>query len=213
MSADVSTVADARQPPATGLTYEEFLAWCDEDTWAEWVDGAVQMVSPASKRHAELATFLIRVLGGWAEAWDLGVVLGAPFQMRLPEPLKRGREPDILFIRTAHLDRLRTTYLDGPADLVVEIVSPESIGRDRGEKFVEYEQAGVEEYWLIDPDRAQAEFYQLGPDGRYRLVFGGDRGEYRSRVLSDLRLAVEQLWQDPLPKVASVLEDLGLGAG
>ena len=71
----------------------------------------------------------------------------------------------------------------------------------------------MDEYWLIDPDRAQAEFYQLGPDGRYRLVFGGERGEYRSRVLSDLHLSVEQLWQDPLPKVASVLKDLGLGSG
>lgn len=209
MSADISAVEDARQPPATSLTYEEFLDWCDEDTWAEWVDGAVQMVSLASKRHAELATFLIRVLGGWTEAFDLGIVLGAPFQMRLSEPLKRGREPDILFVRSAHVGRILTTYLDGPADLVVEIISPESIGRDRGEKFVEYEQSGVEEYWLIDPDREQAEFYQLGTDGRYRLAFGGGRGEYRSRVLSDFWISVEQLWLDPLPKVTSVLKALG----
>ena len=210
MSTDVSTVADARQPPANRLTYEEFLDWCDEDTWAEWVDGDVQMVSPASRRHADLATFLLTVMRYWSDVSDLGVVFGTPFQMRLPEPLRRGREPDILFIRAAHVGRIRTTYLDGPADLVVEIISPESVGRDRGEKFVEYEQAGVEEYWLIDPDREQAEFYQLGQDARYRLAFGGGRGEYRSRVLSDFRLSIEWFWQDPLPKVASVLNSMGI---
>ncbi len=210
MSADMSAVEDARQPPTRCLTYEEFLDWCDEDTWAEWVDGAVQMVSPASKRHANLATFLLTVLRYYSDAWNLGVVYGAPFQMHLPEPVNRGREPDILFVRAAHVGRIRTTYLDGPADLVVEIISPESIGRDRGEKFVEYEQSGVEEYWLIDPEREQAEFYQLGPDGKYRLAFGGGHGEYRSRVLSDFRMSVEQLWLDPLPKVASVLKALDI---
>ena len=47
------------------------------------------------------------------------------------------------------LDRVHRTYLDGPADLVVEIVSPESAGRDRGEKYYEYEAAGIPEYWLL----------------------------------------------------------------
>lgn len=55
------------------------------------------------------------------------------------------------FVASEHLDRLKETYLDGPADLVVGIVSPDSVGRDRGEKFYEYAQGGVPEYWLIDP--------------------------------------------------------------
>ena len=74
-----------------------------------------------------------------------------------------GREPDILFIAREHLDRFRDTYLDGPADLVVEIISRDSRARDRGDKFYEYEQGGVREYWLLDYLRRQAEFYQLGP--------------------------------------------------
>src|SRR5262249_52820138 len=46
-----------------------------------------------------------------------------------------GGEPDVLFVPAAHLDRLKPTYLDGPPDLTVEIVSPESAGPDRGDKF------------------------------------------------------------------------------
>jgi Uma2 family endonuclease len=109
-----------------------------------------------------------------------------------------------------HLDRLRRIYLDGPADLVVEITSPESIGRDRGEKFVEYEAAGIPEYWLIDPERRQVEFYQLGADGRYRAAVVGATGIYESRVLDGLRLPVEWLWQDPLPDETEALRTLGL---
>jgi Uma2 family endonuclease len=69
-----------------------------------------------------------------------------------------------------HLDRLHPTFLEGPADLVVGITSPESISRDRGEKYVEYEAAGIPEYWLIDADRPQAEFSQLGSEGRSHVV-------------------------------------------
>jgi Uma2 family endonuclease len=126
-------------PAAPGrLSYEDFLAWADEDTLAEWVNGEIIMTSPASRIHQELAGFLDKILGVFAEQKNLGVVLCAPFQMKL----EHGREPDLLFVAAAHLDRLQEAYLDGPADLVVEIVSPESAGRDRGEKFIEYEAVG-----------------------------------------------------------------------
>jgi Uma2 family endonuclease len=105
-----------------------------------------------------------------------------------------------------HLERLKTNYLDGPADLVVEIVSPGSRARDRGDKFYEYEQAGVPEYWTLDPQRKQAEFYQLGGDGIYHLVPVGDDGVYHSAALKGLWLKVDWLWQEPLPTLMSVLK-------
>ena len=210
MSAETQPVEALRQPPPGKLSYEEFLDWCDEDTLAEWVRGRVIMTSLASLRHQELLGFLLIILHFWIRAHDLGEVLQLPFQMRLPRPVNTGREPDLLFVARAHLDRLRETYLDGPADLVVEITSPESIGRDRGDKFVEYEQAGIPEYWLLDQERRQAEFYQLDEAGRYRLAFGGASGEYQSRALPRLRLRSEWLWQEPLPKLLDVLRELEL---
>jgi len=200
----------ALAPPETSLTFEEFLDWLDEDTRAEWADGEVLLTSPASEPHQSLSDLLTAVMRAVAEHDDAGVVLSAPFLVRLPPPLQRAREPDIVFVAREHLDRLRPTYLDGAPDLVVEIVSPESVARDRGEKYVEYEQAGVREYWLIDRDRRQAEFYLLGADGRYRLALGGSDGEYRSTVLPRLRLEVEWLWRDRLPKLIDVLRTLEL---
>ncbi|MDH7486272.1 MAG: Uma2 family endonuclease [Anaerolineae bacterium] len=190
------------------MSYEEFLEWCDEDTWAEWVNGEVVVLSPASEQHQHIRAFLEAVLGIYAQEHGLGRVIGAPFLMRLPEEMRRAREPDLLFVAGEHLARLKETYLDGPADLVVEIVSPESLSRDRGEKFYEYEQAGIPEYWLIDPRREEAEFYQLDAQGRYRLVLSDAEGVYHSRVLGGFRLHVAWLWRPP--RVLDALRELGL---
>lgn len=133
----------------------------------------------------------------------------APFQMRLANS---GREPDLLYVKTANCDRLRHTYLDGPADLVVEIISPESIGRDRGDKFFEYEEAGIPEFWLLDPQTQRAEFYQLNEAGRYQPIQPVE-GVYRSAQLSGFWLREEWLWQEPLPLPLKLLAEIaGLDA-
>lgn len=191
------------QPPR--MSYEEFLDWADEDTLAEWVNGEVIMASPASNRHQDLVRFLTIVLGAFIETRDLGVLRPAPFQMKL----EHGREPDLLFIARDHLHRLRRDYLDGPADLAIEIISAESAGRDRGDKFYEYAQGGVPEYWLIDPNARWAEFYRL-IEGRYRLAFEGRAGEYHAVAVPGFWLRVEWLWEEPLPKTLDVLHWLAV---
>ncbi len=197
------------EAPAKKMTYEEFLAWCDEDTWAEWVDGEVIVLTPASEKHQALRGFLEAILSIYTQQHDLGRVIGAPFQMKTGPELP-GREPDILFIARENLGRLKETHLEGPADLVVEITSPESRLRDRGEKFAEYEMGGVREYWLLDPEERRADFYRLGKDGRYRLTDPEPGGIYRSLVLPGFWLKVDWLWQEPLPPVLEVLKELGL---
>ena len=204
--------------PKEKLSYEDFLDWCDEDTWAEWVDGEIIMFSPASKKHQNLADFLVSILRIYTETRGLGMVLSAPFQMKLPEDLP-GREPDLIFVSNANLYRLavhgvtaerseQDTYLDGPADLAVEIISKESIDRDRGRKFLEYEYSGVLEYWLIDPLRSQAEFYRLGADSRYHVVLPDAEGIYYSEVVPEFWLRVSWLWQMPLPPSVRILAEI-----
>jgi Uma2 family endonuclease len=100
---------------------------------------------------------------------------------------RTGRAPDILFVTKENSSRLKKTFVDGPADLVVEIISPESRAPDRGEKYYEYEACGVREYWLLDPQRKQTEWYQLNENGIYQWVAAQD-GVYHSRVLEGLWL-------------------------
>jgi len=199
----------ARPEVKAKLSYEEFLKWCDEDTWAEWVNGEVIVLTPASRRHQELANFLTAVLRAFVETKGLGIVISAPFQMKTGPDLP-GREPDLLFISKDHLHTLKETYLEGPADLVIEIVSPESRLRDRGEKFAEYEIGGVREYWLLDLDERRADFYVLGSDGRYERKVADQEGIYRSQVIPGFWLVIDWLWQEPLPPILDVLRRLKL---
>lgn len=196
-----------RTPPREPVSYEEFLEWADEDIRAEWVEWEVIVMSPASDHHHDLVRFLTATLSLLVESRDLGIVRPAPFQMKL----ENGREPDVLFVARDHVERLRDTYLDGPADLVIEIVSPESGPRDRGEKFYEYEAGGVREYWLIDPDRQQVELYRLtGDKNQYRLVQPDEKDRYRSEVVPGFWVRASWLWQEPLPKVLEVARTWGL---
>ncbi len=151
----------------TKLSYEEFLEWTGEDQHVEWVAGEVVPMSPISDRHQQIGAYLLTLIQLYANMRRLGEVRYEPFQMKTGPNLP-GRSPDILFVAETNRARLKKTFLDGPADLAVEIISPESRARDRGDKFYEYEQGGVPEYWLIDPVREQSEFYQLEPNGIYR---------------------------------------------
>lgn len=197
-------VTPARPPR---MTYEEFLEWAD-GTRAEWVDGEVILMSPASEPHQNLNGFLSSLLRYFVEANGSGRILIPPFQMKL-SARPSGREPDLLFISNDKLSNLKRNYLDGPAGMVVEIVSPDSQARDRGEKFYEYEEGGVLEYWIIDQIRRRAEFYRL-QEGTYKLIEPDDTGIYRSTVIQGLWLKVDWLWQDPLPTLMSVLKEWGL---
>ena len=202
-----SDVSDQRPHPGRRMTEDEYVAW-SRDEWSEWVDGEVLIMWPVSVRHAILFSFLLPLMVAFAEQRELGRVLSEPFQMRLGEQRRR-RSPDVMFIATERLASLQANHLEGPADLVVEIVSPESMARDWREKYLEYEAAGIREYWVIDPMAQRVETYTLGADNRYRRV-NEVEGKVSSMVLPGFYLRPGWLWQERLPKVVDALREMGV---
>ncbi len=187
-------------------TFEEFLAWSNEEVRAEWVDGRVETLMPVSLAHLNITRFLIVVLDFFLNMHRQGVVIHAPFLMRLPSR-PSGREPDIAVVLDANRHRLTATYIDGPADVVVEVISPESRDRDRIEKFREYAKAGIPEYWLIDPELKTAEFYTLHA-GAYEPAGIDAEGRFWSNVLPCFWLVVTWLWEPPsLPDILRAWEN------
>jgi Uma2 family endonuclease len=195
----------AYEPPL--MSFEDFHDWLDEDKRAEWVDGVIIEMSPSNLGHQDILSFLHLWIGIFVDRFRLGRLYLPPTLMYLPTR-PSGREPDLMFIANEHLDRLERTFVNGPADLAIEIVSPDSIVRDGRDKLAEYEQAGVREYWIVDELRDEARFYVLGENGKYALVAVGDDEIYTSTVLPGLRLRVSWLWQRPLPTLDEARADL-----
>lgn len=178
------------------ITFEQYVDMDFEAGSLEWKDGAVIGFMPNNRQHQAILKFLITLLQLFLEKNELGEIMPAGYAMKL-ESQKSGREPDLVFVKEENLSRMSSKYLDGPADLVIEIVSPESGRRDREIKFKEYALAGIGEYWLIDPERQTIEFYQLGEPGAYNAL-PQENGIFRSKVLTGFFLRGEWLWPEKL---------------
>ena len=206
---DDEPLVNGLRRPAGPMTEEEFLAWCDEDVRAEWVDGEVIIMSPSRLRHVDLINWLCTIMGLYARNRGVGKVVTNDYLVRLDER-RVMRLPDVLFVATEHFDRFKPTYRDGP-DLAVEVVSPDSEG-DREDKFADYQASGVREYWIIDQDAEELLVYRLGDDGRYAEVAAVE-GRVDSAVVPGFDLRVDWLWESPPPDELATLRELGCPAG
>lgn len=187
-------------------TFEEFLAVFD-GYHAEWLpDGRVELNQMGTSAfHIFLIQWLVKILGAYFDFTHTGQVFSQSFVQRLSPELS-AREPDVLIVLNEHLDRIKATYLDGAADIVMEVISPESIERDYGVKFREYEQGGVREYWLIDPERRIADVYELGENALYRRRPLDAEGRMTSGLLPKFALSPDLLWAEQKPDHIGILK-------
>ena len=204
-----TTTEPIAQEQRLHMSYEEYLAWADEDVHAEWVNGEVIVQMPPKQPHQITVAFVLHVLRQFIELFHLGRVLPAPFEMRAVTG-GPARVPDLLFVAQDHLNRLTEARLNGPADLIVEVVSDDSVARDRADKFYEYQAAGIAEYWILDsrPGRSRVDFYVLDKQGRYQPVPVDPDGRYHSTVLRGLWLQVDWLMTEEPPEVLQALAQI-----
>ena len=167
-------------PPQGGWSEEEYLE-LPGNRLAEFDHGRVEVLDMPSQLHQFLVLFLYEALAAHARQIDLGRVAVAPLPVKLWEG--KLREPDVLFMRREHAARRLAHHWRG-ADLVMEVMSPDDPRRDRDTKRREYAQAGIPEYWLIDPAAKSVTVFALPPEAdRYAVhgVYGpGQRAESAS---------------------------------
>ncbi len=167
----------------------------------EWVRGYVIKMAPISLKHDQITAYLRGLFQLYFSLSDQNrKVVGDSFVMRLAAVDSR-REPDLQVILGDNLKNLQDTYMDGPADICIEIVSPSNAAVDYGDKLEEYEQGGVGEYWLFDPPRRAAYFYRQQAAGGYLSITADADGSYRTPLLPRFALTVAMLWQDDLPGI------------
>lgn len=188
---------------ATSVRWDAYMSTYAHD-YTEWVRGVVVKMPPVHERHDALHRYLLMLLEAYFAHRPIGQVRHAPFVMRLSNAVSR--EPDVQIVLHSNPHELKPTYMDGPADICIEIVSLESVQRDHGEKFREYEAGGVPEYWIIDPLRHESRFCRLNADGVYEVHREDADGIYRTPALSGLALHVPTLWQSPLPNLVAIMQ-------
>lgn len=209
MTEQVLTFEETVEKPQK-MTYEDYLALPHEGGLVEWVNEEVVYHMPVKPIHQRIVLFLGNLLTTFTQFFGRGEVLSGPIEVRC-HPNGNSREPDILFVSSEHLDRITEDRVEGTPDLIIEVVSNESVSQDYDEKLVEYQECGVPEYWIIDPRprRKRALFYQLGEDGEYVPV-SPVGGIYHSSVVPGFWLKVSWLWEQPDP-LLTALEVMGLG--
>lgn len=175
-------------------SYEEYLALPDDGHLVEWVDGEIVFHMPPTPAHQRFASILEALLRLYVSRLELGEVFDAPFEVKL-WPGGPSREPDILYVSRGQLDHLTDRRFEGAPDLVVEVVSPASVTTDRVDKYLEYEWAGVREYWIIDPRprQEQADFFVRGEHGRFVAAPVDAEGVYSSMAVPGFQLRLDWL--------------------
>jgi Uma2 family endonuclease len=197
----------------TTMTYEEWFRWVDEGRWAEWVNGKVVKLETPNLRHQRVRGWLAAILTFYVEHKRIGTVLFAPFEMKL-DVVPSSRMPDIVVLLATSAGRLDDQRLNGAADLAIEILSDESVTRDRRDKFAEYAMAGVSEYWIIDPRLGRYSFqaYQLTDEDYFVEIAPDDNGKLHSSVLPDFIIDPAWISDKPLLKLMETFLSLAPAA-
>lgn len=187
---------DGESWPAQGdWTYRDYLRLPVDGQRYEILRGVLYVTPSPIFDHQFSVGRLHYYLEGLALEDDLGIFLLAPFDIRLPRRLADPVEPDIVFFRKGSEPQAGDKYFKGVPDLVIEVLSPGTRKVDQQVKFEVYQEAGVPEYWLVDPKARTVLVYCLGDEGKYvELSRGGDGEEVTSAVLPGLRLEVSKIF-------------------
>lgn len=156
----------------------------------EFTDGALEVLPMPTRDHQVILAFLYEMLVLLLRPRG-GKVLFAPLRLQV-RPGKY-REPDLLVLQNAHDPRNQNNYWLG-ADLVVEIVSPDRPERDTEEKPRDYAEAGIPEYWIVNPLNATITVLALAGDAytEHGVFQRGD--EAGSRLIDGFKVSVDAVF-------------------
>jgi Uma2 family endonuclease len=178
--------------PEQGSWTEEAYMRLPGNRLVEFSDGMIEILPMPSQRHQKIVGFLYTLLLGFVMTRQLGEVLVAPFKIRLWPG--KNREPDVMFMLAANSHRRFEEYWQG-ADLVMEVISPDDPSRDMVTKKEEYAQAGIPEYWLVNPINQTITVFVLVQSSSYQEADVYNKGDTaRSRLLEGFRVDVTSVF-------------------
>lgn len=180
-------------------TYEDYLKIPEEPGYRfEILEGVLVKEPSPTMCHQRVSRELGYQLYTYFSDFDPGGELFfAPLDVTLTP--SNVLQPDILFVSGARKDIMRAERIDGPCELVVEIMSPSNRRKDRLRKMEIYRKAGIPHYWLVDPEESTLEAFML-QNGNYALIAAGGPGDKLTHhAFPGLDLDLERVFAGVLP--------------
>jgi Uma2 family endonuclease len=144
--------------PSTKFSYADLELLPHDDLRHEIINGEHYVTASPVTRHQRISRRLLVAFQFYLDAHPVGEVFHAPFDVVMS--FHDVVVPDLIYVSAARADLVNAKNLQGAPDLVIEILSPSTRRLDERLKRDLYERAGVEEYWLVDPDRNTVTIYR-----------------------------------------------------
>jgi Uma2 family endonuclease len=193
-----STIKDSpaayQTASAKQFTYQDYLNLPEEPGYHyEVLEGMLIKEPSPNVRHQRVSRKLQRLLEDFFWEYDPeGEIFNAPLDTTLEESTVV--QPDIFYISGKQKEIVKETRIDGPPELIVEIMSPSSHRRDRLQKLMIYQKTGVKHYWLLNPEEKTLECFALR-DGVYALIAAGmDEDTVCHPNFEGLSVPLKNLW-------------------
>ncbi len=178
-------------PKVGRYTVADYMALPDDQRY-ELLDGELILAPSPTSRHQFIQIYLAHVLFQFVEERGLGWVVGAPLDVVMSD--RNVAQPDLLFVSHRRASIVTRPNIQGAPDLAVEILSPSTARRDRGQKLDIYARYGVAEYWIVDPETETVEIHVLRGD-TLDLQATYRRGQtLESPILPGLTIELEQIF-------------------
>ncbi len=189
----MSLVPDRIPPGRIKLTYDDYVGLPNDGKRYEILDGELSVSPAPTSRHQIVSINLASMLHTFARRHRLGRILYAPTDVILAPTTVV--QPDILFVHAARSTIITERGIEGPPDLIAEILSTGTARQDRTTKAVLYARFGVAHYWIADPDARTIELYQN--EGRSYRLLAKETGAatIRSPLFAGLDIQLAQVWE------------------
>ena len=172
------------------LSWEDIKDFPESPGRTEIVDGELIMSPTAGNRHQRICSLLAIELGLHVRTKMLGLLFSSPVHVILAKHTHY--EPDLCFVASGRRSIVQESYIEGPPDLIVEVISESNRSHDTVVKFRDYAR-GVREYWLVDPRENLISTWRLEA-GHYELLGrAASGGQVTSRALPELQLDPAQV--------------------
>jgi Uma2 family endonuclease len=180
--------------PPTGLgpyRRSDYDRLPDDQPRCELISGRLYASPTPGIVHQVVLGCLLFRMDDWLDGTSSGLLFYLPLNVALAD--HSVVQPDVSYVSAFRLGIVQERGIEGVPDLLVEVVSPETSRRDRGEKILLYAQCGVPEYWIVEPDARGIEFL-VNQSGTF-VASPPSASEYQSSRLPEVRFDLGEFWR------------------